>query len=136
VQGTSSATRQTAQATRNLLQFCTEQPLVLAGVGLAIGAAFGATLPQTETENRLMGESSAELKGRAQDFAQEQFAKGEEAAQAAAPAVKETAREATGETTESAIGPSHAEASLVPDAMERERGGAKDTAEQRHGFVE
>ncbi|HLH94385.1 MAG TPA: DUF3618 domain-containing protein [Xanthobacteraceae bacterium] len=139
-QGTSSATRQTAQATKNFLQFCADQPLILAGFGLALGAALGASLPATETENQLMGEGSDKLKGRAQEFAREQYAKGEEAAQTAAHAVKETAREVAEEVTEPAAEkePSHAEASLVPESRGRETGGAprEETGEQRHAFVE
>jgi len=48
-----------------------EQPLVLAGMGLAVGAAIGAALPETEMEDRLMGEASDELKNRARDVAKE-----------------------------------------------------------------
>lgn len=38
-----------------------EQPLVLAAVGLALGAAFGAALPSTRHENRLLGKTSDRL---------------------------------------------------------------------------
>jgi ElaB/YqjD/DUF883 family membrane-anchored ribosome-binding protein len=40
-----------------------EQPLVLAAVGLALGAAFGAALPVTRHEHRLMGKTSDRLTG-------------------------------------------------------------------------
>ena len=36
----------------------TEQPLLVGALGLAVGAALGALLPRTRTEDRLMGESS------------------------------------------------------------------------------
>jgi hypothetical protein len=61
-----------AEASRNLTEFCKEQPLVLAGLGLAIGAAIGATMTVSEAENRLMGEASDEVKRRAQALAEEQ----------------------------------------------------------------
>lgn len=53
-----------------------EEPLVLAGVGLAIGAAIGGTLPSTETENRAFGEASDQVKDNAAYFADEQYQKG------------------------------------------------------------
>src|SRR5438876_40397 len=42
-------------SSRALFDFCREQPLVLAGIGVAVGAALGAMLPATEAEDRLMG---------------------------------------------------------------------------------
>ena len=57
------------------MEFCKEQPLVLAGIGLALGAVFGAALPGTRTEDELMGETSDQLKERAQSLAAEQYEK-------------------------------------------------------------
>jgi ElaB/YqjD/DUF883 family membrane-anchored ribosome-binding protein len=54
------------QAGQRILDFCKEQPLVVAGLGIALGAALGAVIPQTEAENRLMGEVSDSLKDKAQ----------------------------------------------------------------------
>jgi hypothetical protein len=88
-QSASSFAQQTANASKSFLQFCTEQPLVLAGLGLAIGAAIGASMPATEAENRVMGEASDDMKERAQRFAEEQYAKGKTAAQDAIQSVKE-----------------------------------------------
>jgi hypothetical protein len=62
-------------SSRALFDFCREQPLVLAGIGVAVGAALGAMLPATEAEDRLMGEASDDLKEKAQDFAGEQIEK-------------------------------------------------------------
>jgi hypothetical protein len=74
-------------ASRNLMDFFTEQPLVLAGIGLALGALLGASIPVSETEDRLMGEASDATKRDAKDFAQQQFEKakavGQEAVNAA-----------------------------------------------------
>jgi hypothetical protein len=57
------------------MDFVSEQPVVVVGLGLAIGAAIGAASPSTETEDRLMGESSDALKKEAADLAKEQVAK-------------------------------------------------------------
>lgn len=44
-----------------------EQPLVLGALGIAIGAAIGATLPRTRQEDRLMGQARDELLHRADE---------------------------------------------------------------------
>ena len=46
-----------------------EQPLVLGVIGLAIGAAIGAALPKTETEDSLMGSTAHRLRDTATDAA-------------------------------------------------------------------
>ena len=51
--------------TRKVFEFCKEQPLVLAGLGLALGAALGAAFPATRTEDELVGDASDEVKRRA-----------------------------------------------------------------------
>jgi hypothetical protein len=47
---------------RDFMEFFRDQPLVLAGIGLAVGVAVGALLPRTQAEDQLMGEASDELK--------------------------------------------------------------------------
>ena len=42
-------------------------PLVAGGLGLLVGALIASSLPVTRTENRLFGETSDEVKGRARD---------------------------------------------------------------------
>jgi hypothetical protein len=54
---------------RSFGDFCSEQPLVLPGLGLALGAALGAAFRSTASESWLMGESSDELKEKAKDLA-------------------------------------------------------------------
>jgi hypothetical protein len=51
------------------MDFCRDQPLVLAGIGLAVGAAIGAMLPRTEAEDQFMGDASDELKEQTKEFA-------------------------------------------------------------------
>jgi len=67
-----------AAAASSAIAFCKEQPLVLAGLGIAIGAAIGAALPTTEIENELMGDTSDELKETAKEMAVEQIDKAKE----------------------------------------------------------
>jgi hypothetical protein len=69
-----------ASTGRGWLSFAAEQPLVLAGIGVAIGAALGAALPVTETENKLMGDKADEFKERVGDMAAEQYEKAEDVA--------------------------------------------------------
>jgi hypothetical protein len=45
-----------ATTSRDMFDFCCDQPLVLAGLGIALGGAVGAAFPSTETEDQLMGE--------------------------------------------------------------------------------
>jgi len=42
-----------------------EQPLALAAIGIALGAAIGAALPSTEQENKIMGQTSDKLTSKA-----------------------------------------------------------------------
>jgi hypothetical protein len=69
------AEERTLAAAHSAIAFCQEQPLVLAGIGLALGAAIGAALPSTELEDRLMGDTSDELKESAKDIAVDQLDK-------------------------------------------------------------
>jgi len=50
-----------------------DQPLVLGALGLSLGAALGAALPETETENRLMGETSDAVKKQASEAAESTY---------------------------------------------------------------
>src|SRR5581483_8674658 len=52
-------------AAGSVASFLKEEPLVLAGIGLALGALLGAAFPETEAENKLMGRQSDALKERA-----------------------------------------------------------------------
>ena len=42
-----------------------EQPLALAAIGIALGAAIGAALPSTERENQLLGQTSDKMAAKA-----------------------------------------------------------------------
>jgi hypothetical protein len=76
VRGSAASLRgSAANASQTVGGFFKGQPLVLAGIGLAMGAALGAALPETEAENRVAGEASDDLKQSASDFAGEQYEK-------------------------------------------------------------
>ena len=67
---TASRTRRQAadvvrQGRDSAASFVTEQPLLCAAIGVAIGAALASLLPSTETEDKLMGEASDAVKGAA-----------------------------------------------------------------------
>ncbi|NKC31054.1 DUF3618 domain-containing protein [Falsiroseomonas selenitidurans] len=93
------------------LDWVRDQPLVLGGIGLALGAALGAMLPRTDTEDRLMGETRDDLTDRARAAATEGYAK---------------ARESLGERGDSAAG-------AAEDALPRAREAVRDAAHQVAG---
>jgi ElaB/YqjD/DUF883 family membrane-anchored ribosome-binding protein len=70
-----------------------EQPLLLGGLGLALGAALGAMAPRTETEDELLGEYSARLKREARQQGREQYQRTKETVERAAGAAKEEFRQ-------------------------------------------
>ena len=55
-----------SQAREAARSFVSEQPLLCAAIGVAIGAAIASMLPSTDVEDKLMGESSDAVKGSAQ----------------------------------------------------------------------
>ncbi|HEY8697048.1 MAG TPA: hypothetical protein VIM02_05480 [Rhizomicrobium sp.] len=83
------------QTASNLNRLAHEQPLLVAGIGLAVGMAIGAVVPMSEAEHRLMGEPSDKLKDSASDLASEGYEKAkavaEDALEAAAGAVSASA---------------------------------------------
>ncbi len=82
-----------AAAGGGLKNILVEQPLVLAGIGLAIGALLGAYLPTTELEDKVMGGASDKLKEKVRDTATEALDKGK----AVGERVWQEAREAASE---------------------------------------
>jgi ElaB/YqjD/DUF883 family membrane-anchored ribosome-binding protein len=50
-----AAVRRTKSVGRSALDLCREQPLVLAGLGLAVGAAIGTLLPRTPADEDVLG---------------------------------------------------------------------------------
>jgi ElaB/YqjD/DUF883 family membrane-anchored ribosome-binding protein len=62
-----------AETSRSTVAFLKDQPLIMVGVGIALGAAIGGALPATDLEDELMGEASDELKAQAKNMASEQL---------------------------------------------------------------
>jgi ElaB/YqjD/DUF883 family membrane-anchored ribosome-binding protein len=79
--------------TQSFAQLCRDEPLVLAGIGVAIGAALGALLPGTETEDRLMGTQSDALKDETQSFIDRQAEKAEAVVEHVVEHVVDTAQD-------------------------------------------
>jgi hypothetical protein len=71
--------------------FAHEQPLIVAAIGIALGAAVAALLPRTQTEDSLMGEASDALKGAVGDAAGAQYALAKTAAENVATEAKASA---------------------------------------------
>jgi hypothetical protein len=80
------------QGTRGLTKFMQEEPLVVAGLGIALGALVGALLPATDIENRAMGEASDRLKSGAREAAREQWERGKDIAEDGWDEAKDAAR--------------------------------------------
>lgn len=69
-----------------------ESPLAVGAVTLALGAAVGLALPQTQRENQLLGEARDNLVERAQGLAQETLGKVQNVATEATSAVQDSAQ--------------------------------------------
>ena len=79
---------------RSLVQFCAEQPLVVAGLGLALGTVLGASLPSSETENQMLGPTSDALKDTVKERASAVYDKARSVAQDAVEAAGQSAERA------------------------------------------
>jgi hypothetical protein len=85
------ASRYGRRAGQGLLHTFHEHPLLLGGIGLAIGAALGSALPPSEPEDRLLGQTRDRLRRQAAMVGREQIKKAEAAARAAYTAAREEA---------------------------------------------
>jgi hypothetical protein len=77
---------QATRAQRAMSDIIEDEPLILAGLGLAVGAAIGAMLPATDTENRVLGEHRDRLMEDAEDMARDQWDKAKSVAKDSAAA--------------------------------------------------
>jgi Sec-independent protein translocase protein TatA len=114
---------------RDLLELCREQPLVMAGLGIALGAAVGAAFRSTQTEHQLMGEASDEIKERTRSFAQEQYEKSKSTAEVALDKVQHKIKESGPSLTDHpSLVPSDAEAGdrEMQEPIRPERIGLRD----------
>ncbi len=65
--------RSRGQAASQLSGLLEDQPLILAALGVAVGAALGAALPITETEDQWMGSASSSLRHAAHEAAESEL---------------------------------------------------------------
>jgi hypothetical protein len=117
----------TASTGRDVFDFARDQPLVLAGLGLAFGAAMGAAFPSTETERQLMGEASDDLKERTHAFAEENYEKSRSVAEAAYGEFQDRVREGSPPLTgHTSIVPLEEEITEIQETIRPERSGLRD----------
>jgi hypothetical protein len=121
----------TAATSRDVFDFALDQPLVLAGLGLAFGAAMGAAFPSTETERQVIGEASDDFKERTQDFAAENYERTRSAASSVAEAVYGEFQNRTREgnlpqASHTSIVPVEEEMTEIQEAIRPERIGLRD----------
>jgi hypothetical protein len=77
-----------------LTNFVNDNPLLVAGIGAAIGAFIAASIPSSEAENKLFGAGSEKLKGKAREAAAQGIEQaGNIAAEAAGSVAAAAARE-------------------------------------------
>jgi len=116
---------------RSITTFLQEEPMVLAGVGVALGAIIGALLPTTELEERYIGPTAEQLKEQAKSMAREQWERGKEMAAGSWDEAKDAAlrswedvkQEAQQglENTQRRMDSGSGQPSLVPSAQESDR---------------
>ncbi|RON13177.1 DUF3618 domain-containing protein [Pseudomonas frederiksbergensis] len=70
---TDRLTRRTHEMGDQFSHLLKEQPLMMAAVGMAVGALLGAALPTTATERRYLGRTSASLTGKVKQQAREGY---------------------------------------------------------------
>jgi hypothetical protein len=83
-------------------QLAREQPLLVAGVGFAIGVALGALIPVSRLENDMLGEQAEKLKDNARELANQGYERVKSVAQKTYDAAAEslgTKDESTGSSS-------------------------------------
>lgn len=80
------------QARSGFQRMMDSNPLAVGVIAIGAGAAIGLAIPETQTENQLMGEQRDQLMSQAQDTAQSMAQKAQTVAQQAAGAAKDAAQ--------------------------------------------
>jgi hypothetical protein len=81
--GTNEIYRAGRRVQRTFLNVLHEEPLILGGVALAVGAALGAAIPATRTENEYLGPARDDLRDSALAYGEEVIEKAESVAEKA-----------------------------------------------------
>jgi hypothetical protein len=115
--------RRTLATSNDFLKLCQDQPLMIVGIGVALGAAVGALLPSTDTEDQLMGETSDAVKDQVQDAASKEYEKVKAAGSAALGGHEQDSRglKLDGSSEGGSTQEAGEEASLVPSASAENR---------------
>jgi uncharacterized protein DUF3618 len=126
--GMRAFTAGTAATGRDMADFARDQPLVLMGLGVALGAAVGAAFPPTDTERQLMGEASDDLKEQTRAFAAEQYDKSRSVAEAVLDDVQNRIKEGSqpSTTVHAGIVPLEEEITEIKETFRPERIGLRD----------
>jgi ElaB/YqjD/DUF883 family membrane-anchored ribosome-binding protein len=74
-----------------MMDFVDKNPLLVAGIGAAVGAFIAASLPPSDAENKLFGQRADDLKDKARDVASEGLEKAKDAAAGVVGEVAEAA---------------------------------------------
>jgi len=82
--------RQASQAGSGIGQLAREQPLMVAGVGFALGVALGLLIPLSRAEREVLGEQAEKLKDKASELASEGYERAKGVAQRAYDAASDT----------------------------------------------
>jgi ElaB/YqjD/DUF883 family membrane-anchored ribosome-binding protein len=86
---TADSVRRMARRRQNQVQrVMNNNPVLVGAAALLLGAAFGLAVPETETENELMGDTREQVVGRARDAARDAANEVQEAASTVADAAK------------------------------------------------
>jgi hypothetical protein len=121
----------TAATSRDLAGFCRDQPLVMVGLGVALGAAMGTAFPSTDTERQLMGDASDDFREQTRAFAAEHYEKTRSMAEAVLDEVQNRFKESSPQqSTSPSVAPTGEEITEIKETPLRpERIGPRD---ERH----
>jgi hypothetical protein len=108
-----------------------EQPLVLGALGLALGAALGAMLPRTETEDRLVGEASDAVSRQVGDTVRQQYGQARDIVSSRV----EEVRDKLGQNASSGSNLGETVTAAAASVTEAARGAARDLGEAAKGSM-
>ena len=111
-------------------QLAREQPLLVAGIGFALGVALGALVPLSRMENDLLGEQAEKLKDSAKELASEGYERVKSVAQRSYEAATETLKSGDENTGSQTSGSSAGESTGT--SYGSDNGGDTGSATYRH----